>query len=82
MEIVNMQLECKHICCFAFEGLFPIFFVDPNCVVAGSVPDFKAEQARVYERLNNATDEPTTGCEHFWFDGNRARTLVTLKDQV
>ena len=58
------------------------FFVHPTYVVAGFVPDFQVEQARVDEQLNNATDEPTTGRQHFRLDRHRARTLATLQDRV
>ena len=34
------------------------------------------------EQLNNATDEPTTGRQHFRLDKHRARILATLQDRV
>ena len=32
--------------------------------------------------MDNATDNPTTGRQHFWLDRFRARTLATLKDRA
>ena len=59
-----------------------VLFVHPNCVVVDFVPDFQAEQARVDEQLNNVTNEPTTGRQHFRLDKHRARILATLQDRV
>ena len=33
-------------------------------------------------RLQNATDEPTTGVQYFWLSGYNTHTLATLKDRV
>ena len=54
------------------------FLLIQRVFVAGFVPDFQAEQARVDEQLNNATDEPTTSRQHFRLDKHRARILATL----
>ena len=81
MEIVNRQLECKHDC-LDLENSQSVLFVHPICVVAGFVSDFQAEQARVDEQLNNTTDEPTTGRQHFRLDKHRARILATLQYRV
>ena len=59
-----------------------VLFVYPTCVVAGFVPDFQAKQARVEGQLDNATNEPTTGRQHFRLDRHRARILATLQDRV
>ena len=60
----------------------PIPFCSPNFFVAVFVPDFQAEQARVDEQLNMATDEPTTGRQHFRLDKHRVRIPATLQDRV
>ena len=49
---------------------------------AGFVADHHGEEEHVAERLRRATDEPTTGVQHFWLSGYNARTLATLKDRV
>ena len=58
------------------------FFTDTSIIYAGFVSDFDAERECVDERLQNATDEPTTVSQHFWLDGHHAHTLATLKDRV
>ena len=53
---------------------------DDACV--GLVSDHRADKERVEERLQHATDEPTTGVQHFWLSGYNVHTLATLKDHA
>ena len=58
------------------------FLLTYRICFADFVVDFQAERARVEERLDNVTDNPTTGRQHFWLDRLHARTLATLKDHA
>ena len=53
-----------------------------SCSSAVFVHNFKEEGERVNERLDNATDNPISGPQHFWADRYRASQLATLKDRV
>ena len=64
------------------EILTESFPLIPLVCFAGFVADFRAERARVEERLDNVVDNQTTGREHFWLDRFHARTLATLKDRA
>ena len=50
------------------DFLATFFSFDSTCSFVGFVSDFRAEQALFEERLDNATDNPTTGRQHFWLD--------------
>ena len=63
--------------------IFPLMFrLTSNDACAGFVADHDREEERVIKRLERATNEPTTGAQHFKLSGYNACTLATLKDRV